>query len=84
MKEPLSDLTDRLIAEMAAKARLRMAQRPPRQPNDKPAEKPAKASPSSDLEAELSAALGITTEKPAAENAPALSLEDMLKAELNK
>lgn len=92
MKEPLSDLTDRLIAEMAAKARLRMAQRPARQPkekpadklSDKPAEKPAKASAPSDLEAELSAALGITTEKPAAESAPALSLEDMLKAELNK
>lgn len=92
MKEPLSDLTDRLIAEMAAKARLRMAQRSARQPkekpadklSDKPAEKPAKASAPSDLEAELSAALGITTEKPAAESAPALSLEDMLKAELNK
>lgn len=92
LKEPLSDLTDRLIAEMAAKARLRMAQRPPRQPkekpadklSDKPAEKPAKASAPSNLEAELSAALGITTEKPAGESAPALSLEDMLKAELNK
>lgn len=92
MKEPLSDLTDRLIAEMAAKARLRMAQRPPRQPNDKPAdkrsdkpaEKPAKASAPSDLEAELSAALGLGAKKPSAESASALSLEDMLKAELNK